>query len=223
MHLRQEDSVLMISLLKPKVLKPANESLSKSVNRIPALDRQRQQYEKLSSRGDEIATRILGLTPAGWASLDDALRAGLTKLGAEFTADSDGFAVEQPAQFVLDALASDALDDGRPQEAAMLFAVKLALCATDKDKADALCSISYCAVCLQKFDAASALAGASLDLHSMQPRARCIIGLCALQSGDRKTAQYSLALAARMARSNRDYAELSQAAQRLLLILHFDE
>jgi hypothetical protein len=187
------------------------------------LDGLRDQYEKQTEQGDEIAARILGITPPDWGALAPGLRHGLQTLSVDFVDDRGAFAVSRPALPLLDALAVIALDDERPHDAAALFAAKLALSVSERDKADALCSMAYCAVCLRQFDDAAALARASLDYHSMQPRARCILGLCALQGGDRKTAQYSLALAARMARSNRDYVELSQAAQRLLLILHFEE
>lgn len=209
--LRQQDLDLMISLLRPKVNLGDGERQNTPSELIRAWDKQRRHYEASSAKGDAVASVVLKLTPADWSGLDDLLAKGLKKLDAE------------PTPSALDKLASDALEDGHHQDAALLLAIRLPLTNAKPDIADSLSSLALCGVSMGQFDDALILAKECLAIEPAHPRAHCIAGLCQLQSGNRKMAQTSLALAARIARANPDYAEPLQAAQRLLLILHFED
>lgn len=209
--LRQEDLDLMISLLRPKINLDDGRREDKRSGRIPPLDKQRQYYENRNAEGDPAAGAVLKLTPADWKKLKPILTKGMKELGGG-----------KPSPPALDKLASDALEEGRHQDAAMLFAARLPLAHEQPDIADGLSSLALCGVSMGLFEEALTLAKECLAIDPAHPRAHCIAGLCQLQSGNRKLAQTSLALAARIARNNPDYAEPLQAAQRLLLILHFE-
>jgi tetratricopeptide (TPR) repeat protein len=89
-------------------------------------------------------------------------------------------------------------------------------------EADALLGLAVCAVRLERFDQAQSLAFERLRLGQDHPRALCIVGLCELKRGDRRTAQSYLAAAARLARRNPAFREELRASQRLLILMHFD-
>lgn len=208
--LRQEDLDLMISLLRPKINLDERDGQHKPSEEFEALNIKRQYYEALSVEADPTAKAVLKLTPADWTGLTSLLAKGAEALD------------RKPTTAILDKLASDALAEGRHDDAALLLAARLPLAKEKPDIADALSSLALCGVSMGQFEEALKLAKECLAIDPAHPRAHCIAGLCQIQNGNRKLAQTSLALAARIARANPDYVEPLQAAQRLLLILHFE-
>lgn len=82
-------------------------------------------------------------------------------------------------------------------------------------------ALAICAARLGQYQEADTLARASLHEGPRNPRAICLIGICALLRGDKSEAQARLALAARLARGHEEYREDMRSAQKLLLIRHF--
>jgi hypothetical protein len=117
------------------------------------------------------------------------------------------------------AAAAAALDAGRADTAVGLLA---ALLLDDARAPDALLGLAVCAARLDRLDAASLFAEAAIARGSKHPRAFCLAGLGALDQGDKAAGRHRLALAARLARRDPKFQSDLRAAQRLLLMLHFE-
>jgi len=113
--------------------------------------------------------------------------------------------------------AHDAVSAGRFDDAIVALGL---VASSATGRGDGLLGLAICAVRLQRYEAARALAAESLKHRPNHPRACCIIGLAALERGDRKIAQHQLAMAARMARRQPEFRDELRAAQRLLLMMH---
>ncbi len=115
-------------------------------------------------------------------------------------------------------LAAAEFEAGRASQAAVFLG---AILTSKPDDSEALSALALCAARLGMFDEALSIATHCLDLGDKHPRAYCVAGYCELERGNRKAAQSLLAMAARISRNRPECKNDLQAAQRLLLILHF--
>lgn len=84
-----------------------------------------------------------------------------------------------------------------------------------------LLGLSLCAIKLDRFDLGMVLGRESAGIKSLHPRVHFVVGVCALELGDDKTAKHHLALTTRIARRDPRHRVDLRAAQRILLLLQF--
>ncbi len=213
----------MISLLRPKGFPEKPSPADFSFN-VPSLSLAQEHYRQNELKGDPAASTIIRLTPDVWAEHEEYARAAINKSDIHFTKQSDkDYRIDESTISQFYKLALEFLDRKDIEIANLFFAYCNFISTDDDDRIASLSAMSYCSVYIDQYDDAFILAKECLNIQLTYPYAHCIAGLCELQNGNRKAAQKTLAIAARIARSNADYIEILQAAQRLLLILHFDK
>jgi hypothetical protein len=228
--LKAEDLDIMMGLLAPQPKEPAQltgEERSPDAAQLAALIRAaREMFKRRSASGDTVATAINTICSKTWT---DSTISTLAKRSA---AQAASYKHPEPpfpeveavsdrldfAAYLLYALAAEEFGAGNARHAAILLAT---LFNKAMDEAEALSGLAVCAASLGLFAEATRLAGECLKLPQKHPRAYCVAGLCELEAGNRKAAKSFLALAARLARTRPEFRKALQAAQRLLLILHF--
>jgi Flp pilus assembly protein TadD len=214
--LEPQDFDIIIDLLRPLAgaggYAPESERVRDFASRTaaPLIDEALKHFERCSARGDAVAASIL--------SLASPARSGIADGEDRAIANESRLEEDDPASSLLVELAAQAFDASRINEAAAYLA---ALQYLGLNEAEALSGLALCAARLGQFDEALFLAQECLKLPEKHPRAYCVAGYCELEKGRRKDAQAHLAMAARLARSRPEFKRDLQAAQRLLLILHY--
>jgi hypothetical protein len=231
--LKAQDLDIMMGLLAPQPkgpapAYPAGEEGDSSAAQLASLIRAaREAFERRNAGGDAVAAAIMTISAGAWA---DSRIASLARRAAAGAVSGEQLAAQltgkqEPSRGKLDIaahifydLAAQEFGAGKLGRAAVLLA---ALFHWAMDEVEALSSLAVCAASLGRFPEALLLANECLKLPQKHPRAYCLAGLCELERGNRKAAQSLLALAARLARTRPEFRKDLQAAQRLLLILHF--
>jgi Flp pilus assembly protein TadD len=231
--LKSQDLDIMMGLLAPQPKGPAparsaGEQRDMDAGQLASLIRAaRKGFERRGANEDAVAAAIMTVIAGAWT---DSRIASLARRAAAEAASAETLGAPPPekqephlgkqdaAAHIFYGLAAQEFSAGKMQRAAVLLATLLHW---DMDDAEALSSLAVCAASLGKLDEAMLLASECLKLPQKHPRAYCLAGLCELERGNRKAAQSLLALAARLARTRPEFRKDLQAAQRLLLILHF--
>jgi hypothetical protein len=173
--------------------------------------------------GDAVAEAILALASEEWAGTTDAKPNSASSDGSDAWADWQIPLAELEARGgsllkILNDIALENFDAGLIGRAVVVLATLLCRGA---DRGEALSDLAVCAARLNKLDEALTLAMECIKGAVKIPRAYFIAGLCELARGHEKKAQGLLAIGARIARGRPEYRMDLQAAQRLLLIMHF--
>lgn len=231
-RLKAQDLDIMMGLLAPQPKGPMPSRFAEGTGihktRLASVMRAaRDHFERRGAAGDAVANAIVTICSEAWtdsfiasvadSSAREASRGEPTVASfSEEQEPSDG--TTDCAAFVFYDLAAEEFRADNIGRAAALLATLLH---GAMDEAEALSGLAVCAASLGLFDKALLLATECLKLPEKHPRAYCIAGFCELERGNRKAAQSHLALAARLARTRPEFRKDLQAAQRLLLILHF--
>lgn len=179
-----------------------------------------ENYRRRERAGDAVAVAVMRLTPPTWSESDCAAAIIEQSLLVEdngTSGASDDPDANRLGWALYDRAAAD-VEGGRTDRAAVLLATLLYLGVA---VADALAGLAVCGARLGKFEEALVLATECLKLPIKHPRAFFVAGWCEIRLGNLKAAQLLLATAARFARTRPEFRGDLQAAQRLLLAMHF--
>jgi hypothetical protein len=180
----------------------------------------RAELHRVAAAGMASRAAALSLEPSDTEDILPSIAATLAaRVQTEELGGAEGLAVGVALAPLLYDQAVEAAAAGRIADAVALLS---ALLAWPSSEADGLLGLAVCAARLERYDTALVLATERLRLGAGHPRACCIAGLCELERGDRRAAQNYLAAAARLARRQPQYRDDLRAAQRLLIMMHFD-